>query len=134
MFVFCSACGRACVSMRAQAPMRISVCMYEYAYAYMNVRKMRAYERTGAHALICLSVYMYICLYMYFYICMHMRTCVCVYVYTYVQYYFLTSNLLHLESSIYVGQLAYMRTHARQHLKLEVKHKNSHGRIHTHTY
>ena len=26
-----------------------------------------------------------------------------------------------------------MRTHARQHLKLEVRHKNSHGRIHTHT-
>ena len=27
-----------------------------------------------------------------------------------------------------------MRTHARQHLKLEVRHKNSHGRIHTLTY
>ena len=62
----------------------------------MNVRMMRAYERTGAHALVCLSVCMYICLYVYFY--------------TYVQYFFLTSNLLHLESSIYVGVLAYMRT------------------------
>ena len=85
---------------------------------------MRAYERTGAHALVCLSVCMYICMYMclyvYFYICMHVRVCVCVYVYTYVQYFFLTSNLLHLESSTYVGLLAYMRTHARQHLKLEV--------------
>ena len=27
-----------------------------------------------------------------------------------------------------------MRTHARQHLGLEVRHKNSHGRIHTLTY
>ena len=75
---------------------------------------------------------MYVCMYVYFHICMHVRACVCVYVYTYVQYFFLTSNLLHLESSIYIGLLAYMRTHARQHLKLEVRHKNSHGRIHTH--
>ena len=33
--------------------MRISVFIYEYVYAYMNVRMMRAYERAGAHALIC---------------------------------------------------------------------------------
>ena len=78
----------------------------------MNVRMMRAYERAGAHALVCLSVCMYICLYVYFYICMHVRACVSVYVYTHVQYFFLTSNLLHLESSIYVGVLAYMRTPA----------------------
>ena len=71
---------------------------------------------------------MYVCIH----ICMHVRACVCVYVYTYAQYFFLTSNLLHLESSIYVGLLTYMRTHARQHLKLEVRHKNSYGRIHTH--
>ena len=48
--------------------------------------------------------------------------------------FFLASNLLHLESNIYVGLLAYMRMHARQHLKLEVRHKNSHRPIHTHTY
>ena len=47
---------------------------------------------------------------------------------------FFTSDLLHLESNIYVGLLAYMRTHARQHLKLEVRHKDSHERIHTHTH
>ena len=32
--VFCSACGRACVSLRAQAPMRISVCMCIYECTY----------------------------------------------------------------------------------------------------
>ena len=89
MFVFfCSACDRACVSMRAQKPMRISVCMYEYVYAYMNVCMMLAYERAGVHALICLSVCtyvcmyvcMYICLYVYFYICMHVRASVCMYI------------------------------------------------------
>ena len=108
----------------------------------MNVRMMGAYERAGAHALVCQSVCMsvcmyicmYICLYVCFYICMHVRACVCVYVYTYVRYFFITSNLLHLESNIYVVLLAYMRTHARQHLKLEVRHKNSQRRIHTHTY
>ena len=87
----------------------------------MNVRMMRAYERAGAHALICLSVCMYIymyvcinvciCISIYAYMCV--RACVCVYVYTYVQYFFLNSNLLHLGSSIY-GLLAYMRTHARR--------------------
>ena len=80
--------------------MRIYVCMYEYVYALMNVRMMRAYA--GAHALIRLSVCMNICMYVYFYICIHVRACVCVYVYTYVQYFFLTSNLLHLESTIYM--------------------------------
>ena len=75
---------------------------------------------------------MNICLYLCFYICMHVRACVCVY--AYVRYFFITSNLFHLESNIYVGLFAYMRTHARQHLKLEVRHKNSHRRIHTHTY
>ena len=36
---------------------------------------------------------------------MHVRSCVCVYVYiyTYVRYFFLTSDLLHLESNLYVG-------------------------------
>ena len=48
--------------------------------------------------------------------------------------FFLTSDFLHLESNIYVGLLAYIRMHARQRLKLEVRHKNSHGRIHTHTH
>ena len=86
---------------------------------------------------VCMYVYvcMFICLYVYFYICMHVRVCVCVYVYV-CPVPFLTSNLLHQESSIYVSLFAYMRTLARQHLKLEVRHrpKNSHGRIHTHTY
>ena len=114
----------------------VHTCMYEYTY--MNLRMMRAYEHAGAHALVCPSVCMYICmyicLYVCFYICILVRACACVYVYTYIRYFFLTSNLLHLESNIYVGLLAYMRTHARQHLKLEARHKNSHGRIHTHTY
>ena len=95
--------------------------------------------RVHAHALVCPSVClsvcmdicMYICLYVCFYICMLVLACACVYVYTYIRYFFLTSNLLHLEFNIYVGLLAYMRTHARQHLKLEVRHKNSHGHTHT---
>ena len=108
--------------------MRIFVCMYEYVYAYINVRMMRRYERAGAHVLICLYVCMYVCMYVY-YACMSVPASVCIYI-RMSNTFFLTSNLLHLESSIYVGLLAYMRTH----LKLEVKHKNSHGRIHPHTY
>ena len=71
MFVFCSACGRTCVSVRAQAPKRISVSMYEYVYAYMNVRMMRAYERAGANALVC----MYVCMYV---LCISINACICV--------------------------------------------------------
>ena len=67
------------------------------------------------------------------YVCMCVRASVCMYIRMSVTF-FITSNLLHLESNISDGLLAYMRTHARQHLKLEVRHKNSHGRIHTHTY
>ena len=78
-------------------------------------------------------VCMYICLYVCFYICMHVRASVCMYIRMSVTF-FITPNLFHLESNIYVGLLVYMRTHARQHLKLEVRHKNSHGRIHTPTY
>ena len=77
-------------------------CINEYVYAYMNVRMMRAYERTGAHALacqfvclsVCMNICMYISLYVCFYICMHVRACVCAYVYTYVRYFFITLNLL----------------------------------------
>ena len=105
--------------------MRIFVCMYEDVYAYMIVRMMRAYERTCA----CLSVCMYVCIYA----CMCVRASVCMYIRMSVTF-FLASNLLHLESNIYVGLLAYMRTHARHHLKLIVGHKNSHERIHTHTH
>ena len=98
----------------------VHTCMYEYVYAYMNVRMMRAY--------------MFECVFLYMHVCACVRACVCVYVYTSVRYFFLTSNLLHLESNIYVGLLAYMRTHTCQHLKSEVRQTNSHGRIHTHTY
>ena len=120
-------------------------CMNEYVYAYMNVRMMRAYGRAGAHALVCQSVCLYVCLYVYMYVYMsvcvilYVHACACVRasVFMYIRMsvtFFLTSDLLHLESNIYVGLFAYMRTHARQHLKLEVRHKNSHRRIHTHTY
>ena len=64
---------------------------------------------------------------------MCVRASVCMYIRMSVTF-FLNSDLFHLESTIYVGLLAYMRTHARQHLKLVVRHKNSHGRIHTHTH
>ena len=102
-------------------------------YAYMIVRMMRACVRArmGLSA-VCMYVCMYVCLYVCFYICIRVRSCVCVYVQRMSLTFFLTSNLLHLESNIYVCLLAYMRTHARQHLKLEVRHKNSHARIHTH--
>ena len=72
--------------------MRISVCMYEYVYAYTNVRMMHAYERAGAHALICLSVciyicmyacmyvYMFVCVFLYMHACACVRLCVCIYV------------------------------------------------------
>ena len=59
--------------------MRISVCMYEYVYAYTNVRMMRAYERAGAHALICLSVCIYICMYACMYVCIYVCMCVSIY-------------------------------------------------------
>ena len=117
-------------------------------YAYMNVRMMRAYERAGAYALVCPSICLSVCMYVYMYVfiyvcmcvsiyaCMCVRACVrfCVWIYVFPLLFFLTSNLLHLESNIYVGLLAYMRTHARQHLKLEVRHKNSHGRLYTYTH
>ena len=66
--------------MRAQAPMHISVCMYEYVYAYMNVRMMRAHECAGAHALICLPVFMYISMHVCIYVCMcfSIYACMCV--------------------------------------------------------
>ena len=51
------------------------------------------------------------------YACMCARVYVCMYIRMSVTF-LLTSDLLHLESNIYVGLLAYMRTHARQHLKL----------------
>ena len=63
---------------------------------------------------------------------MCVRASVCMYIRMSV-IFFLASYLLHLESNIYVGLLAYMPPHARKHLKLEVRHMNSHGRIHTHT-
>ena len=83
---------------------------------------------------VCLSVCLYVCMYVCLYVCMCVsiyacicvRASVCMYIRMFVTF-FLTSDLLHLESNIYVGLSAYMRTHARQHLKLEVRHKNSHG-------
>ena len=77
-------------------------------------------------------VYMSVRVILYMHACACVRLCICIYVCPLL--FFLISDLLHLESNIYVGLFAYMRTHARQHLKLEVRHKNSHGRIHTHTY
>ena len=91
-------------------------CMNEYVYANMNVRMMRAYGRAGAHALVCQSVCMYVCMY----ICMYMSDsiyacmCVCASVYMYIRMsvtFFLISDLLHLESNIYVGLFAYIRIH-----------------------
>ena len=96
---------------------------------------MRAYERAGAHALVCpsvcLSVCMYICMYVYIFVCVFLymhacacgRLCVCIYV---CPLLFSNSNLLHLESNIYVGLLVYMRTHARTDIVTDVY-------IHTHT-
>ena len=81
---------------------------------------------------ICMYVYMFVCVFS-IYACMCVRASMCMYIRMSVTF-FITSNLLHLESNIYDGLVAYMRTHARQHLKLEVRLRNSHGRIHTHTY
>ena len=58
--------------------MRISVCMYEYVYAYMNVRIMRAYLRPCAYLFICMYVYMYVCIYVC--MCMCVRASVCMYI------------------------------------------------------
>ena len=95
--------------------------------------------RLSVSLFVCLSVCIYVCMYacmcVSIYACMCVRASVCMYIHVRMSVtFFITSNLLHLESNIYVGLLAYMRTHARQHLKLEVRHKNSHRRIHTHTY
>ena len=49
--------------------------MYEYVYAYMNVRMMRAYERAGAHALVCPSV----CLSVRIHVCIDVCMCVSIY-------------------------------------------------------
>ena len=84
-------------------------CINKYVYAYMNVRMMRAYERAGAHALVCLSVCLYVCLYVYMYVymsvsvflymhaCACVRLCICIYV---CPLLFITSNLFHLCWSI----------------------------------
>ena len=88
--------------------------------------------RLSVRLFVCLSVCLYVCMCASMHACMCVSASVCMYIRMFVTF-FLTSDLLHLESNIYVGLLAYMRTHARQHLKLEVRHKNSHGRIHTHT-
>ena len=90
---------------------------------------MRVYERAGAHALVCPSVCMYVCMYA----CMHVCMCVSIYaimcvrapVCMYIRMpvtFFLTSNLLHLKFNIDNGLAAYMRAHAHQHLKLEVRY------------
>ena len=72
---------------------------------------------------------MYVCMCVSRYACMCVRASVCMYIRMSVTFC-LTSDFLYLESNIYVGLLAYMRTHARQHLKLEVRH----ARIHTHIH
>ena len=91
--------------------------------------------RLSVSLFVCLSVCIYVCIYAC--MCDSIYACMCVRasVYMYIRMsvtFFLISDLLHLESNIYVGLFAYMRTHARQHLKLEVRHKNSHRRIHIH--
>ena len=90
----------------------LSVCMYSYVYMYVCI---------------------YVCMCVSICACMCVRASVCMYIGMSITYY-LTSNLLHLESNINVGLLAYMRTDACRHLKLDVRHKNSHVCIHTHTY
>ena len=104
----------------ARAGTNAYICKYGYVYAYMNVRMMPAYERAGAHALVCPSVCLSVCMYVCMYVCMCVCMCVPIYacmcvrasvcMYTCVSVtFFITSNLLHLESNIYVGLLAYMR-------------------------
>ena len=72
-------------------------------------------------------VYMSVCVFLYMHACACVRLCIYV-----CPLLFITSNLFHLESNIYVGLLAYMRKHAT--FELDVRHKSSHRRIHTHTY
>ena len=67
---------------------------------------------------VCLSVYMYVrCMCVSIYACMCVRPSLCMYIRMSVTF-FLTSNLLHLESNIFVGLLAYMRTHERMHANI----------------
>ena len=62
----------------------VHTCMYEYVYACINVRMMRAYERASTHALVCPSVcmyvYMFVCVFLYMHACVCVRLCVCIYV------------------------------------------------------
>ena len=53
----------------------VHTCMYEYVYAYMNVRMMLAYENACA----CLSVWLSVCMYVYMYVCIYVCMCVSVY-------------------------------------------------------
>ena len=67
---------------------------------------------------VCLSVYMYVrCMCVSIYACICVRPSLCMYIRMSVTF-FLTSNLLHLESNIIVGLLAYMRTHERMHANI----------------
>ena len=53
----------------------VHTCMYEYVYACINVHMLRAYERAGAHALVCPSVCLSVCMYVYMYICIYVFVC-----------------------------------------------------------
>ena len=75
-------------------------------YAYMNVRMMRAYERAGAHALVCPSVCLSVCMYVYMYVCIYVCMCISIYacmcvrtsvcMYICMSVTFLTSRIKHL--------------------------------------
>ena len=153
LFFVVHAVAHACVCARRHQCVYLSVCTYMYLWVCVFIYECTydACVQARRRPCACLSVRLFVCLYVCFYVCMYIclymcfysmyacmcvRACVCMYVCIYVcpLLFCLTSYLLHLESYIYVGLLAYMRTHASQHLTLEVRHKNSHGRIHTHTY
>ena len=79
----------------------------------MIVRKMLAYENACACLSVCLSVCMYVCIYMYAFIyvcmCVSIYACMCVRasVFMYIRMsvtFFLTSDLLHLNSNTYVAR------------------------------
>ena len=90
--------------------MRISVCMYIHVcmsiLLYINTCTNDACVRC-----MCVSIYAIMCV----------RAPVCMYIRMPVTF-FLTSNLLHLKFNIDNGLAAYMRAHAHQHLKLEVRY------------
>ena len=55
-------------------------CINKYVYVYMNVRMMRAYERTCACLSVSLFVCLSVCIYVRIYVCMcvSIYACMCV--------------------------------------------------------